>query len=286
MVHLQFPDIDVGVHADPAGIFLVEMKPDANIIGWLAGFWLFCHSGHLEVVDLEKTPSRKVSRYSEELIQDCLLTMESGDIEDLFQIIPRIGVLRDPRFHNPLILMLSHEDTKRCEFAAYAMGAMGDHEFLGPLKQAFLEARKMRGFGAQDFLIAVIEAIGAIGDDAAVEFFLPILKNSDTTASVRILKWIVESLGAIAQQGGARSIEALLETTEHHNPELRSQALLELSVAFWHRPNEIPEATVKRIYGLTRDRNPLVAESALSALQSLANVGCRRAEKLFSSHNS
>ncbi len=234
---------------------------------------------------MEKTPSRKPSRYSEELIQDCLFTMESGDIEDLFQIIPRLGVLRDPRFHEPLILMLSQKDAKRCEFAAYAMGAMGDHEFLVPLKQAFLEARKMRGFGAQDFLIAVIEAIGAIGDDAAVDFFLPILKDDDTSAPVRMLKWIVESLGAIAQQGGARSIEALLETTEHRNPELRAHALLELSVAFWHRPNEIPEPTVKRIHALTRDKNPLVAESALSALQSLADVGCRRAEKLFAGSN-
>lgn len=247
---------------------------------------IICHRGHLEVVDLEKTTSRRVPRYSEELIQDCLLTMESGDIEDLFQIIPRIGVLRDRRFHEPLILMLSQKDTKRCEFAAYAMGAMGDHDFLGPLRSAFLEARKMKGFGSQDFLIAVIEAIGAIGDDAAADFFLPILKSKDSGAPVRMLKWIIESLGAIAQQGGARSIEALLQTIEHYNPELRAHALLELSVAFWHRPNEIPEATVRRIYTLTKDRNPIVAESALSALQSLADVGCRCAEKLFSSHNS
>ncbi len=239
----------------------------------------------MEVVDLDKKASRKAPRYSEELIQACLLTMESGDIEDLFQIIPRIGVLRDPRFHEPLILMLSHKDSKRCEFAAYAMGAMGDHEFLTPLKQAFLDARKMKGFGAQDFLIAVIEAIGALGDDAAAEFFLPILKSSESNASIRMLKWIVESLGAIAQQGGTRSTAALLETTEHSNPELRAHALLELSVAFWHRPNEIPEATLKRIYVLTRDRHPVVAESALSALQSLADVGCRRAEKLFSSQD-
>ena len=228
-------------------------------------------------------PSRKVPHYSEQLIQDCLSIMASGDIEDLFQIIPRLGVLRDRRFHEPLILMLAHKDVKRCEFAAYAMGAMGDHEFLGPLKQAFLQARKIKGFGAQDFLIAVIEAIGAIGDDAAVDFFLPILQGDDLSQPVRMLKWIVESLGAIAQQGGARSIAALLEITEHPNPEVRSQAILELSVAFWHRPNELPEPALTRIHALTRDKNAVVAESALSALQSLADVGCRRAERLFSS---
>lgn len=208
--------------------------------------------------------------------------MESGDIEDLFEIIPRIGVLRDLRFHEPLIRMLSQKDTKRGEFAAYAMGAMGNHEFLDPLKQAFLEAQKMKGFGAHDFLIAVIEAIGALGDDAAVDFFLPILDSSDPTAQLRMLKWIVESLGAIAQQGGVRSLQALLALTQHRNPELCAQALSELAVAYWHRPNEIEEATLNRIYELTMDKRAAVAESAVAALQSLADVGCRRAEKLFS----
>jgi len=231
---------------------------------------------------LDKNPPGRVSGYSEELILDCLLIMDSGDIEDLFEIIPRIGVLRDQRFHEPLIRMLSQKDTKRCEFAAFAMGAMGNHEFLGPLKKAFLEAQKMKGFGAQDLLIAVIEAIGSIGDDAAVEFFLPIIKNSDSKLQGRMLKWIVESLGAIAQQGGARSLQALLEITEHRNPELRAQALSELAVAYWHRPNEIEDSTLGRIYELTTDKNTLVAESAVAALQSLADVGCLRAEKLFS----
>jgi HEAT repeat protein len=206
--------------------------------------------------------------------------MESGDIEDLFEIIPRIGVLRDRRFHEPLIKILASRDTKRCEFAAYAMGAMGDAEFLGALKNAFEEAQKMKGFGAQDLLIAVIEAIGAIGDDAAVEFFLPILKGSEA-GSTKLQKWIVESLGAIAQQGGSRSLDALLEMTEHRSPDLRCLALSELAVAYWHRPNEIEESTLDRIYALTTDRNAVVAESAVAALQNLADVGCRRAEELF-----
>jgi HEAT repeat protein len=207
--------------------------------------------------------------------------MESGDIEDLFEIIPRVGVLRDRRFHEPLVRMLSSRDIKRCEFAAYAMGAMGDVEFLGALKKAFQEAQKLKGFGAQDLLIAVIEAIGAIGDDAAVEFFLPILRGSEP-ANAKLQKWIVESLGAIAQQGGSRSLGALLEMTEHRSPELRCLALSELAVAYWHRPNEIAEATLDRIYTLTTDRNAVVAESAVAALQNLADVGCKRAEEIFS----
>jgi HEAT repeat protein len=140
----------------------------------------------------------------------------------------------------------------------------------------------MKGFGAEELQIAIIEAIGAIGDDAAVDFFLPILTGPDNARETgKMRKWILESLGAIAQQGGARSLEALLKLTEQNDAELRAQALSELSVAYWHRPNEIEEATLERIYELTQDRSPVVAESALDALQSLADVGCRKAEKLF-----
>jgi hypothetical protein len=236
-------------------------------------------------LELDKTPPAKAHRFSEELIQDCLLIMTSGDVENLFEIIPRIGVLRDARFHKPLIGLLSQSDTKRSEFAAYAMGAMGNREFLDPLRQAFLATRKMKSTGAQDLLIAIIEAIGAIGDDAAVDFFLPILKGSEGDTHIRMLKWIVESLGAIAQQGGQRSLEALAEMTRHRSPELRALAVSELAVAFWHRPNEIEACILSRIYEMTTDKNSLVAESALAALQSLADVGCQRADDLFSNPN-
>jgi HEAT repeat protein len=210
--------------------------------------------------------------------------MKSGDVEDLFEIIPRIGVLRDRRFHEPLLDMLFQKDLKRREFAAYSMGAMGDREFLEPLKKAFVESQKIKGFGAQEFQIAVIEAIGAIGDDAAADFFLPILRDREGNRGAgKIPHWMVESLGAIAQQGGLRSLEALLELTKHGDPEVQAQAISELSVAYWHRPNEIEDSTLELIYELAKDRNSAVAESALAALQSLADVGCRRAEELFSS---
>jgi HEAT repeat protein len=248
------------------------------------------------VVDSEKEKSdcSKKNRFSEEMIRDCLLIMESGDVEDLFEIIPRIGVLRDPRFNEPLLVFLAQEDIKKREFAAYSMGAVGDRAFLEPLKRAFIEARQLKGFGAHELQIAIIEAIGAIGDDAAVDFFLPTLKSCCATKAAkegkgasrsagRMSKWIIESLGAIAQQGGARSLRALLELATHDDPEIQAQALSELSVAYWHRPNEIEDYTLEKIYGLTTHHEVLVAESALAALQNLADVGCQRAEKYFTS---
>lgn len=224
------------------------------------------------------------------MIGECLSVMESGGVEDLFEIIPRIGVLRDPRFIEPLLRLLQDENVKKREFAAYSMGAMGDRSFLEPLKKAFAKAKKIKGRGAAELQIAIIEAIGAIGDDAAVDFFLPTLKSCcDTRAAEgkqgkrarRMSQWIIESLGAIAQQGGQRSLEALIELLTHHDPEIQALALSELSVAYWHRPNEIAGSTLEKIVELTRHPKAIVAESAVAALQNLADVGCKAAEAWF-----
>jgi len=237
------------------------------------------------VVEVNKPGRKKTPRYSEEVIQDCLQTIESGDAEDLFEIIPRIGVLRDPRFADPLLHLLAHGSIKHREFAAYALGAIGSREFIDPLKTALLESPQEKGFGVEEFQIALIEAIGSIGDDAAVDFFLPLLESCEQAKGGKMAGWIIESLGSIAQQGGSRSLDALVQLTYHSGPELQALAISEISVAFWHRPNEIDESILARICELMSDRNALVAESALAALQSLADVGCLSAEMLFSEEN-
>ena len=232
------------------------------------------------------------------MIHDCLRIIDSGDIEELFEIIPRIGVLRDSRFHKPLIELLQNGNTKQREFAAYSMGAMADRVFLQPLKKAFLDAKTLKGFGAKELQIAIIEAIGAIGDDAAVNFFLPTLKSCCAQkasgarkgarkgagkSAARMGRWIIESLGAIAQQGGSQSLNALIELTVHPDSEIKSLALSEISVAYWHRPNDVDASVLEKIFELTTHPESMVADSALSALQNLADVGCRRAENYFAS---
>ncbi len=221
--------------------------------------------------------------FSDEVVQDCLRIMASASGKDLFEIIPRVGVLRDPRFSVPLVALLTHKDLKRREFAAYAMGAMGDRRFLEPLKNAFTEAATLKGSHAEDLQVAIVEAIGAIGDDRAVEFFMPTLKVAPRNRQERqIQRWMLEALGAIAQQGGEASMTALLElATQHQVPELRALAIMELSVAYWHRPNKIPSRVLDRLCESTRDEDAVVSESAIAALRSLADVGCRRAEVMF-----
>lgn len=244
------------------------------------------------MAESNKTTPKKQRHFSEEMIHECLSIMESGTIEDLFEIIPRIGVLRDSSFTEPLLKLLEDGNVKRREFAAYSMGAIGNRCFLEPLKKSFIKAKQIKGAGARELQIAVIEAIGAIGDDAAVDFFLPALKTCCATKAAegkrsrnaeRMSQWIIESLGAIAQQGGGRSLEALMELATHDDPEIQAQALSELSVAYWHRPNEVSDAMLETIAELARHPEAIVAESALAAMQNLADVGCARAEAYFSS---
>jgi HEAT repeat protein len=225
------------------------------------------------------------TRFSEDLIQACLDVLKAGQVEDLFELIPRIGVLRDPRFTEPLLAMLKHRDTRRREFAAYAMAAVGNGEFLDPLRQCFEEIKKLRGAAAEELQVAVLEAIGAIGDDGAAEFFLALLESTEPelSSNARMRRAVVEAMGALAQQGGKRALDALLRSTRHGDPELRAQSVAEISVAYWHRPNEIPESTLQRIYELREDPDEGVSQSAVAALDSLADVGCRRAERLFRS---
>jgi HEAT repeat protein len=232
----------------------------------------------------EPPRKKRPQGFSDDVVEDCLRIMASASGKDLFEIIPRVGVLRDPRFSEPLAALLVHKDLKRREFAAYAMGAMGDRRFLEPLRNAFTEALALKGSHAEDLQVAIVEAIGAIGDDRAVAFFMPMLKVPPGNRQERqIQRWMLEALGAVAQQGGDSSLTALLElATQHQVPELRAQAIMELSVAYWHRPNRIPSRVLARICESTRDQDAVVSESAIAALRSLADVGCRRAEMMFS----
>jgi len=226
--------------------------------------------------------------FSEDAVLECLQVLESGETEDLFELLPRIGVVRDQRFHRVLLALLEHKDVRRREFAACAMGAMADVGFLKPLKTAFLKTCRARGFGSRGLQTAIIEAIGAIGDDSAVDFFLPELLNRRLSPrggknknNDGIRRWIIGAIGAIAQQGRPRSLAMLAELAVNEDPGIQVLALAELSGAYWHRPNDISDEVLEDIRNLTASDNSAVAEAALAALQNLADVGCARAEALF-----
>ena len=227
-------------------------------------------------------------QFSEDAVMECLKVLESGETENLFNFLPRIGVVRDQRFRPYLLALFKHKDIRRREFAACAMGAMADEAFFEPLKAAFLKTRRFRDFGGRELQTAIIEAIGALGNDAAIDFLLPELLNPRGKAGGGrnskdrgIRRWIIGAIGAIAQQGRPRSLAVLEKLAVNEDPEIQVMALTELSGTYWHRPNDIGDEMLRDIYDMTASGNPAVAEAALAVLQNLADVGCARAEALF-----
>lgn len=226
--------------------------------------------------------------FSEDSVLECLKVLESGETEDLFELLPRISIVRDRRFYPLLLALLEHKEVRRREFAACAMGAMADGVFLEPLKKVFYKNRQLRDFGGRELQVAIIEAIGAIGNDDAVDFFLPELLNLRQAAAVgrnkkddEMCRCIIGAIGAVAQQGRPRSLATLAELATSEDPQIQVMALAELSGAYWHRPNDISDDALSDIYGMTAIGNRTVAEAALAVLQNLADVGCKRAEALF-----
>ena len=67
------------------------------------------------------------------------------------------------------------------------------------------------------------------------------------------------------------------------NSGLRAQAVRELAVAYWHRPNEVPETVFHAMTVLAGDDSDEVRGAALSALSDLAQLGCEAAEQYMSS---
>ena len=227
-------------------------------------------------------------QFSEDAVMECLKVLESGDTDSLFELLPRIGVMRDPHFYPYLLALLKHKEVRRREFAACAMGATADESFLEPLKAAFIKTLRPGNDGGYELQTAIIEAIGALGDDNAVDFLLPeLMKNCEPadggkkSGDAGIRRWIIGAIGAIAQQGRPRSLAALVELAVNEDQGIQIMALAELSGAYWHRPNDISDEVLREVYGLTAGGKSAVAKAALAVLQNLADVGCMRAEALF-----
>jgi len=92
---------------------------------------------------------------------------------------------------------------------------------------------------------------------------------------------IIDVLGLIAQQDGRRALDELAALMEHPDFCFRAQAISAIAGAFFNRPNEIPGEIFERLLARFRDSNLYVQDALIGALESLADVGCRRAAALF-----
>jgi HEAT repeat protein len=119
-----------------------------------------------------------------------------------------------------------------------------------------------------------------MGDGKAIEPLQAIYKG-EGNAALRRKAWVLSALGNLAQQGNMGAVKELTRVMKEKAPALRAQAVQELAVAYWHRPNEVPETVFHVMTVLVGDGSDEVRGAALAALSDLAHLGCQAAEQFI-----
>ena len=215
----------------------------------------------------------------EELIQTCIAILSRGKEKQLYEVLPHISIVRSPTFLEPLLKLLESGKHYQQEFAAVALGSMGDGRAIEPLFKLFMQPSSLRGRGAPSLQATIIHALGEIGDERAIKPLLEIydLAPGSNSSSSRRQIWILAAIGNLAQQGNVMAVKELTRLMRDEDTLLRAQAVTEMGVAFWQRPNEMPETVLQEIISLTRDPSQEVQTAALASLSDLAKLGCQGA---------
>jgi hypothetical protein len=219
-----------------------------------------------------------------QLITHCLEVLQSGRMDDCYKLLPRLGVAKDRRALPVLRQMLFSGERCREELAVCGLAALGCRDTLPWLFEKLDDPAVCRGPGCQKFQSTILDAVGEIGDDNATPRLAELFHRRRPRDSFRRKRQviIIDTLGSIAQQGGQQSLELLVELLGNEDFLVRAHAVSNIATAFWHRPNELPDPIFKRLLSLFKDSNLYVQHALLSALESLADIGCRRAADLFS----
>lgn len=215
----------------------------------------------------------------DELRETCLSIIEKGSHSELYDILPHLRILRSHSFLPPLLKLLREGNIDQKTAAAMALGSLGDDTVAEKLREAFLESDE----AADALKSAIIEALGELGSERAVEIIVELYRfdsSRDDTWS-RGTHLAIAALGQLAQQGVVAAEDELLQLMNDASELVRIQAVTELSVAFWHRPNEIPKRLLNQIIKRATEDNAQVQMAAKAALSNLAQLGSREAERLL-----
>jgi HEAT repeat protein len=217
----------------------------------------------------------------ERLTETCLRILEEGHEKKLYEALPHISIVRSPLFFDPLLKLLQSGNREQREFSAVALGSLGDPRAIEPLYKVFMRPATFKGKGTGSLQASIINALGEMGDDQAVELLLNIYKLASRGSPLvsQRKSWVLSAIGNLAQQGAVIAVKELTNLMREKDTELRAQAVMELAVAYWHRPSELPDTVLQEMISLTEDDSEEVRQAALSALSDLAQLGCQAAER-------
>ena len=220
----------------------------------------------------------------EQLIQTCLRIVETGTEEERNLILPHISVIRSKRYLPPLLKLLQSSDSVEKEFAALALASLGDPQAIEPLASLFDDPETFHDPSSELLETAIIFALGEIGDERAVEPLLRIYQIRLRPNESRLERQccVLSSLGSLAQQGSELAQGELGGFTRQGDVAIRVLAVTEIAAAYWHRATEVPSTVLDQLVSLAQSQPKEVQRAALSSLSTLANLGCREAEELFS----
>jgi HEAT repeat protein len=126
-----------------------------------------------------------------------------------------LGELGDARAVEPLIITLKDKDKNVREYAAKALGKIGDSRAVEPL----IAAMKDKDYSVRG---NATEALGKIGDSRAVEPLIAVMKDKDYD----FRESAAEALGKI---GDSRAVAPLIATLRDDNRKVRNSAIDALS---------------------------------------------------------
>ncbi|MEE8585853.1 MAG: HEAT repeat domain-containing protein, partial [Acidobacteriota bacterium] len=177
--------------------------------------------------------------------------------------------------------LLHKGNERQKELAAIALGSLGDPEAIPSLFRVYRSLKNRRGQGNEALRVALILALGEIGHEEAVEALADLYQSKDSVFQAQRKQLVLSSLGLLAQQGSVKAEQHLTRLLNEKDEGTQVEALCELAVAYWHRPDQIPDSLLLRMSRLARQGRGQIRQAALSSLRSLADLGCRPAEEFF-----
>ncbi len=217
------------------------------------------------------------------LSDTCLQIISEGDAELIYEILPHIRVVRAKEFFDPLVRLLNDGTYAQRAAAAAALGSLGLPDCIEPLREAFGSIDLSKKRGAHTLQASIVTALGEIPVPVSVKVLDEIsgIEIVEDSFALRRPALIVGALGQLSQQEVSQAEASLIRFLADADPAIRSLAVTEVALAYWHRPNLISGTLLQQILDLTGDPSDEVAIAALAALNSLAQLGCHKAEVLI-----